>query len=275
MKWADYRERLNLGFDDKSKFETLKNRFSNFGSNLDYRLYSHNDCCEYFIAIGKPWDTTYDSSYQVSKSFQECTSLKEVVLNAVALYNSYIPTTYDRERMSYKEIIWDFIEKSLEELNIPYELISDKDGFFIFPKGVPEFDDNLVSAPLSWFKEYPKAEKAWSRALRDYSEKKDDPSQVADGFRKALESFFQEIYGFDKSLENLLSVYGSFLKDHGIPSEISDDFRKLLDAYTHFNNNYAKHHDKATLNVLEYIMYATGNIMRLVIILKNSEASAS
>ena len=111
--------------------------------------------------------------------------------------------------------------------------------------------------------------------MRDYSEKKDDPSQVADGFRKALESFFQEIFGFDKSLENLLSEYGSFLKKRGIPSEISDDFRKLLDAYTHFNNNYAKHHDKATSNVLEYIMYATGNIMRLVITLKNSEASAS
>lgn len=34
MKWADYRERLGLGFDDKSKFEALKNRFCNFTSNF-------------------------------------------------------------------------------------------------------------------------------------------------------------------------------------------------------------------------------------------------
>lgn len=34
MKLADYRERLGLGFDDKSKFEALKNRFSNFASNV-------------------------------------------------------------------------------------------------------------------------------------------------------------------------------------------------------------------------------------------------
>ncbi len=273
MKWADYRERLGLGFDDKSKFEALKNRFCNFTSNLDCVQYSDNDCCEYFITIGKPWNTSYDSSYQVSNSFQECASLKEVVVNAVALYNSYTPGNSNRGRINYKKAIWSFIEKSLGELNIPYELISDKDGIFIFPKGVPEFDDNLVSAPLSWLKEYPDAEKAWSEALRDYSEKSDNPSKVADGFRKALERFFQEVFRSDKALENLINEYCSFLKEHGIPSEISDDFRKLLEAYTHFNNDFAKHHDRATSNVLEYIMYATGNIIRLVITLKNSDAS--
>ena len=33
-------------------------------------------------------------------------------------------------------------------------------------------------------------------------------------------------------------------------------------------NNYAKHHDKTSINVLEYIMYQTGNIIRLLITLK-------
>ena len=275
MQWADYRERLGIGFNNESRFEALKNMFCNFTSRLDWELYSRNDCCLYFIAIGKPWDTRFDSSYQVSKSFQDCSSSKEVIYNAVALYNSYSPSTYERERISYKKAIWDFVQKSLRELNIPYELFSDKDGIFIFPKGVPEFDDNLVSAPLLWLKDYPETKKAWCEALRDYSEKTDNPSKVADGFRKALERFFQEIFRSDKALENLINEYCSFLKERGIPSEISDDFRKILEAYTHFNNDFAKHHDRATSNVLEYIMYATGNIIRLVITLKNSEASAS
>jgi hypothetical protein len=33
-------------------------------------------------------------------------------------------------------------------------------------------------------------------------------------------------------------------------------------------NSYAKHHDKAGENALEYIMYETGNIIRLLINLK-------
>jgi hypothetical protein len=36
-------------------------------------------------------------------------------------------------------------------------------------------------------------------------------------------------------------------------------------------NGYAKHHDKTELNVLEYLMYQTGNIIRLLITLKQAE----
>ena len=273
MKWADYRERLSLGFDDKSKFEALKNKFCNFASNLDCGRYSDDDCCEYFITIGKPWDTSYDSSYQVSNSFKKCSSLKELVLNAVALYNSYKADKWsDGKRLFFKNEILSFVENSLEDLNISFELIFEEGKIFVFPRGVPDFDDNLISAPLSWLKDYPKAEKAWIMALRDYSEKMDNPSQVADGFRKALETFFQDFFMSEKALENMLSDYCDFLKTHGIPAEISYDFRKVLDAYTKFNNSYAKHHDRATSNVLEYIMYATGNIIRLLITLKNSDA---
>lgn len=272
MKWADYRERLGLGFDDKSKFEALKNKFCNFVSSVDSTKYGVDDCCEYFTLVGEAWDryNRYSSS-QLHKSFQQSVSVKELILKYIAFHNSYKVTGYDRIRAGYKRYIWNFFEKSLTDLKVPYELIADEDGFFVFPKGIPEFDDNLVSAPLFWLKDYPKSGKAWITALRDYSENKDNPSQVADNFRKALETFFQEFFESEKALENMLSDYCDFLKMHGIPAEISDDFRKILRAYAGFDNNYAKHHDRATSNVLEYIMYATGNIIRLLITLKNPD----
>jgi len=40
---------------------------------------------------------------------------------------------------------------------------------------------------------------------------------------------------------------------------------------TNFMNGYAKHHDKASKKVLEYIMYQTGNIIRLLVTLKERE----
>ena len=36
-------------------------------------------------------------------------------------------------------------------------------------------------------------------------------------------------------------------------------------------NGYATHHDKTELNVLECLMYQTGNIIRLLITLKQAE----
>ena len=72
-------------------------------------------------------------------------------------------------------------------------------------------------------------------------------------------------------MENYKSGYGGFLKDHGIPAELANNFQTLLDSYTNYNNNYAKHHDKTSLNALEYLLYQTGNIIRLLITLKNGE----
>lgn len=46
---------------------------------------------------------------------------------------------------------------------------------------------------------------------------------------------------------------------------------KLLQTYYNFMNGYAKHHDKTELNVLEYLMYQTGNIIRLLVTLKQAE----
>ena len=48
-------------------------------------------------------------------------------------------------------------------------------------------------------------------------------------------------------------------------------FNFLLQAYTSFMNNYAKHRDATSNRLLEYLMYQTGNIIRLLITLKQGE----
>ena len=57
------------------------------------------------------------------------------------------------------------------------------------------------------------------------------------------------------------------MKGKGVPTELSNNLETLLQAYTNFMNSYAKHHSKTNKNVLEYIMYQTGNIIRLIITL--------
>ena len=158
------------------------------------------------------------------------------------------------------------------ESGLEFEFFEDGDNVFIFPKGAKELDDALVSEPLEWLSEYPQTRKEWIDALKDYSNLTDDnASDVADKFRKALERFLQEFFGKTKSLENLKSEYGAYLKARGVPSEISNNFETLQKSYTDFMNNYAKHHNKTSRNVLEYIMYQTGNIIRLLITLKQEE----
>ena len=84
---------------------------------------------------------------------------------------------------------------------------------------------------MEWLKEYPLSHKTFIKALKDYtSATEETASEAADSLRKALETFFQEFFGGRKSLENYKSGYGGFLKDHGIPTELANNFQTLLDS---------------------------------------------
>jgi hypothetical protein len=171
-----------------------------------------------------------------------------------------------------QKLLLDILDRSFVASKLQYAVLKDGSQYFVFPKGAKEMDDALVSQPLEWLMEYPKSYAAFVKAVREYTEAtSDNASDIADKFRKALETFFQEFFTCDKSLENCKSLYGGYLKSQNVPSDITGNFETLLQAYTNFMNGYAKHHDNTALNVLEYIMYQTGNIIRLLITLKRGE----
>ena len=160
--------------------------------------------------------------------------------------NSYKPL----KRKDYINLACNLLDDSL----LPYEIVEDKEGVYIFPKGVPEFDSALVSEPLHWLKAYPSAEKAWIKALREYAEShEENASDIADKFRKALEAFFQEFFNSDRTLENLKSelylkydetfimsniiqkdVYKSGEKFADVTIKLSENLRTQRRVYTKF-----------------------------------------
>ena len=268
MKWVDYREKLGIGFNDEQKFVMLQNKITIFTSILND--YTSNEYQKYACMVGEKI-VGCNALDGLQKSFSYAKNAKELISKYVAFHNTYSNNLVYSQKPITKIVVLEQIKTFLKNLNIPFEIVQDKDGIFIFPKGAQELDRALISDTLQWLNNYPATQKAFTKALRGYSESKiDNASEVADNFRKALETFFQEFFKGNKTLENYKSEYGTYLKSKGIPAEISNNFETLLDSYTKFNNNYAKHHDKTTLNVLEYIMYQTGNIIRLLITLNSS-----
>ena len=274
MKWIDYRERLGIGWDDNQKVTALQQKIGLSVETICERLekrakdYTDQIYLDYFFTVSENPD--YKTWISVCLSVTQYASTAELVSRYIAFANSI------RRRLSKRESddAITILLTSLTDLNIHYEYSEDDDGLFIFPKGAQELDEALVSAPLEWLKDYPKSRTAWVKALKDYTDQTDEnASDIADKFRKALEQFMQEFFASGKSLENLLPDYGEYLKKQGVPAEISNDFKKLLNGYTNYMNSYAKHHDGTSRKVLEYIMYETGNVMRLLITLKQEEDS--
>lgn len=266
MKWVAYREKLGIGFSDKNKAGLLANKLCTFirYSSLNEE-YSDDDYYRFCLLTGIAYTDPSDVHATIASLFRS----KELDINKLVAYYVAFVNTQDDASQTHKDDLINELKGFLEDLCIPYETITDEDGIFIFPRGAKELDDALVSQPLEWLKQFPGAEKAWVKALKSYTDATEaNASDVADLFRKTLETFFREFFNGNKSLENYKKDYGDYLKGKGIPAEISNNLETLLQAYTNFINNYAKHRDATSDKVLEYLMYQTGNIIRLLITLE-------
>ena len=282
VDWLDYREKLGIGFCDEEKFQYFKLKIFNVLNSVADSTYSgFMECDEYYEfcnTTGISLNLSYSSDYCGKERLNHCLSVIERTNSLVTFLAYYIAFVNSTETKKSSGNRWNRIDFSnllcrmLKETHIPFDLIENNEEYFVFPKGAEELDDALVSEPLNWLEDYPDAHKAFIKALKAYSEvNEDNASDVADLFRKTLETFFQEFFGGGKSLENYKSDYGAHLKTLGVPKEISGNLETLLQAYTNYMNNYAKHRDATSDTVLEYLMYQTGNIIRLLITLKGEK----
>ena len=283
MDFLDYREKLGIGFCDTEKFKYFVQKINNALSTIidDYTS-GCVDLSEFYSfcnLTGTLFDNSLTPEHYNRERYRYCISVLNRHTESLNDYLSYyIAFTNSINTKKYSDKCWtrkDFatlLTNMCREAHIPIDLIIDNDEYFAFPKGVPQMDHALVSEPLEWLQDYPSAQTAWIKALKNYSETaEDNASDVADKFRKALEAFFQDFFKGNKSLENFKTDYGKYLKNQGIPKEISGNFETLLQTYTQFMNNYAKHRDATSDKLLEYIMYQTGNIIRLLITLRQEE----
>lgn len=279
MDFLDYREQLGIGFCDERKFEHFLTKIYNILAAVEDSPYgaiiTENEYFSFCNQTGTPLDSRKYTPFQgcISVLQKHDNSLQEFLSYYIAFVNSIHQerqSSIDWNRENFANIVCNMLKES----HIPFDLIENEGEYFVFPKGVSEFDDALVSQPLEWLTSYPKAHTAFVKALKEYSEVTfDNASNVADKFRKALETFFQEFFGGGRSLEKYVSnhTYEQYLDKCGVPADIRCEFKNTVSSYTKFINNNAKHHDKTKLNMLEYLMYQTGNIIRFLITLRQEE----
>lgn len=269
MDWLDYRERLGVGFSDEKKFTYFKQKLYNFLNEIkgESSFYEYYEFCNLTgTSMNHNFSGTNDGFIRYDAIIH---TIEEHNFSIVELLSYYIAFVNTIKSDLEKRKFYNALCAMLKESHIQFEIIEDKADYFVFPKGVTELDNALISAPLEWLKAYPESQKAFVEALKKYADvTEENASDVAEKFRKSLETFFQEFFGGRKSLENYKPDYGEFLKAQGVPKEISGNFETILQAYTNYINSYAKHRDATSDKILEYIMYQTGNIIRLLITLR-------
>lgn len=284
MEWIDYREKLGIGFwEEKRAAFFIAQLLNNLDDFFEDRIYSKDfyeiidfDAVseEEYHSFCKMTGTRRGSILDTGKQkIREALEEHSVVLSDfLSYYMAFVNCLTNRSNGIQQAELLKLLDTSFVDSRLQYAILKDGDMYFVFPKGAAELDTALVSQPLEWIAAYPKAHKAYLTALVKYAEATPaTASETADSLRKALALFMREFFCVDKSLENMRPIYGNYLKARGVPTSISNNFETLLQAYTNYMNDNAKHDDRVKLNVLEYILYQTGNVIRLLLTLHHDE----
>ena len=171
MHWMDYQKKLGLGFDDNRKGLRFVAQMHNYFANSTDIEFSRGVEITFCNIIGmptKPEEDPYrlfgDELYGLQRAWlyleERQAYFSDFLSCCVALINSY-PKKEKAVKNALKRELFDALSNS----QIKYNILTDKDGIFVFPKGAEELDDALVSQPLEWLKQYPESEKAWVKAL--------------------------------------------------------------------------------------------------------------
>lgn len=266
MRWNDYREKLGIGFSDTQKSAILARKIANYiHYDKDVASYTRDDFYEFCLMTGIKFSYSHEPRFLVSQLFENTTTSTPTIL---AYYIAFV-NTQKRGGQARRSKYIEKLEVFLDELNILCEVIWDDDGAFVFPVGAPELDAALVSQPLEWLSDYPKARKTFVIALKQYTEG-EYIRDVADNLRKALEEFLQEFLGNDKNLESNKNEICRYLGNQGVDAGISGLFQPLINAYKNINDRIAKHNDAVDAKMLEFLLYQTGLLIRMVLVVKRS-----
>lgn len=272
MDWLDYREKLGIGFNDAQKASlVITNILSvcNILCNKYNYIIDEEEYLNFCTMIGVEYDEDYDCFESVIDELKNHrNNLWEFISRYIAFVNSLDKDNKDDYNRNYFIKI---MQLYLEKANIPFEAFHDENNdYFVFPKGAKELDDALVSEPLEWLNDYPNTHKTYCMALKQYSEGiyiRD----VADNLRKALEAFLQEFLGNNQNLESNKSNICKYLGEQGVDSGVSSLYQTIINSYKNINDRIVKHNDGIDEKLLEFLLYQTGLLIRMVITVKKAE----
>lgn len=280
MRTMDYRKVLNLSVNESLKYDRFYAKIHNYFVNSNVsdfdEIYEQTFCDAIGVEMkvrDKRFDELLNEPQGLDRAWiymEKCKSdFYELLFRCVTLIN-----TLPKSQKKLRDWLYDLVVGALDDCQIQYEILNDKDGVFIIPKGAKELDDALVSQPLEWLKSYPQAHKTFCIALRQYNDGV-YIRDIADNLRKALEAFLQEFLHNEKNLETNKNEICKYLGEQGVDAGISGLFQPLINSYKNINDRIAKHNDAVDKKLLEFLLYQTGVLIRMVIVVsKEAEPHA-
>ena len=135
-----------------------------------------------------------------------------------------------------------------------------------------EVNETLIEETRHWLQDYPEALSLYNQAYTKL-ETGSFHRNLLDDLRLSLEMLLRGIFGNEKSLENQISILGSYIKTSGGSPELANMFFRLVEYYAKFQNTYVKHDDRVNEAEIEFIFEITSSFMKHLIRIASPSAS--
>jgi hypothetical protein len=269
MEWLDYRKKLGLGFNDEEKANYFYAKILNILNYIEQKspdAITEGEYIAFCNMTGTLITTDFLGAFYLKEIIDILDEKRDSLNEFIAYFIAFINSQSDNieGRATTKEVYKLFLIKALKESHIMYEVLEDEDGYFVFPAGDPMMDKDLVSDVLLWLDKYSGAKKTYVNALKQYADGI-YTRDVADNLRKALETFLQEFLQNDKNLENNKGEICRYLASQEVDSRIGGMYESIISTYKDINNKTVKHNDKLNARLLEFLLYQTGLLIRMVL----------
>jgi len=271
LRIDNFYKRWNVDLNEAERWQNFKNRVLNsyiysVGRSLQDSVRAEN---EFFEMLGihiRKNDNYITILGQVNNGFENspayCYFKDATTIDfLLGLQVIFWMENVDADR---KEFFWMDIVNAIVITNVPLEIKRTNSEIMFYPKGAKLLDERLVSDNLDWLENYPKSYESFKNALLEYGTKGKE-REVVDNLRLSLELLIKEILQNKKSLENQKNEIGVFLKSKNVSTEVSNLFWVVLDYYSKYQNNKAKHENSVVSDEVEFILYLTGTLMRFLL----------
>jgi hypothetical protein len=285
-RMRNFYKRWNIELADEN-FENFKNRVLITIDNILGELFLKDTKLEeyYFKLIAKHFPKTHivrgfktiditamwvktenfkDS--KIYKIFYKEKDFKKLLFYLQALF--WLNINSDIKNNLYLSIKVD-IELSLLEINIKKV----NNDIILYPRGSKLLDDALVDDVLDFLSDFhQKSYESFKSALEKYQNKKYQRN-LLDDLRSSYELLLRKLLNNSKSLEKQEKELDKFLESKNVPSLLRQMFCRLNKYYSDYQNKYAKHDYRVTVNPfeVEFIIYLTGTFIRFLISLEENK----
>jgi hypothetical protein len=271
-----FRKRWSLELSDEARWTEFKDRFMNTYADVIGLHFMSSDVKEdeFYRLIGK-----HKRAKEVDEDFGRWDVIR--MLGSCPVYQLMVSTRNMMEfTLQVQALFWvssleaskkqELRRRLLEDIRssgVAMEVTGTGTSVLLYPAGARTLDEGVVNESLTWLEPVKDAHDRFAMGLSLLG-KPGAARVVVDNQRLSLELTMRDVLGNTKSLENQQPVLGAFLKDKEVGGEVANMYLKLIDLYSKFQNDRAKHGNKVQEQEVEFILYLTGTFIRFLVTLR-------